>query len=73
MKGRVCGAGLLMRIYVEASSPDSWRRFLEEAMASVDNKVPAVAPVRIRRTNGLRLLICLSAFLHDRQALRLLK
>ena len=51
MNGRVCGVGRNGPIYVEASSTGSWR-FLEGAMAFVDNKLPAAAPVRIRAQTG---------------------
>jgi phosphomannomutase len=40
---RSSGTEPLMRIYVEASSPELVQEILEEAVAFVDNKVPAVA------------------------------
>jgi phosphomannomutase len=38
---RSSGTEPLMRIYVEASSPDLVQEILEEAVSFVDNKVPA--------------------------------
>ena len=40
---RSSGTEPLMRIYAEASSPELVQEMLEEAVAFVDNKVPAVA------------------------------
>jgi len=40
---RSSGTEPLMRIYAEASSPELVQEMLEEAVAFVDNKVPATA------------------------------